>query len=130
MILEFDAELMQCLSPHHWKVVLELRDEMRDAWREQNRRSLTFYIIAFFFSRETAEELEGPTIAKIYVTLEEFLSQGIVEYRWRTDPPEVLERRGGRRRGEWRLTERGLRIRAEYQSRRLKSDPTWAPVPA
>ena len=129
-ISRFTAEVMEHLSTTEWKAALELLHEIMETRRSKRRGKRTFFVwIVSLFSEPLADVIEQP-FAEIYIALEILHSEGWAEWRWRDDPPEKLEARGGHRRTEWRLTQDGRRIRASLPQAQERGDEILLPSPA
>src|SRR5215831_4561220 len=108
---KFQKTLLDHLQIDQWKSVSELIDEIKT---ERERRSP---IRAYFKARlpATYDALSGPSFGSMYVSLEELKTDGLAEWRYRNISPEQFYRRGRRRMMEWRLTNKGKRMRSTIE---------------
>ncbi len=122
------AEVMEHLSTTQWKSALELQQELSEKYRRiRSRRPLLIWIISLF-DKQAADAIGAYSIANVYLALEVLHSEGLVEWRWRDEPPEALVARGGHRRTEWRITQDGHRVRASLP--KIEKDSDWILIPA
>lgn len=104
MHTKVEKEILNQLKISEWMTVLELKDQIGAKRNlELGPRSIGMFIS--HFSPMWGEILadRSPSLAAIYIGLEMLEEEGSIMNRYRDDPPEVLQRRGGRRRREWRL---------------------------
>ncbi|MDP2815807.1 MAG: hypothetical protein Q8O19_03920 [Rectinemataceae bacterium] len=104
MHTKIEKEILNQLRISEWMTVLELKDQIGAKRNlELGPRSIGMFIS--HFSPMWGEILadRSPSLAAIYIGLEILEEEGSIMNRYRDDPPEVLQRRGGQRRREWRL---------------------------
>ena len=100
-----ENEILDQLKVTEWMTLLELRERIGSK-RNATLGPHPFGKFASHFSSTWGEVLSdrSPSIGEMLVVLEMLEEDGSIRARYRDDSPEVLERRGGKRRREWKLT--------------------------
>ncbi|MDB5224771.1 MAG: Transcriptional regulator PadR-like family [Candidatus Adlerbacteria bacterium] len=121
--------IIEHLDTQKWKSGLEIADEIVAYCKKHCRRRAIHAVLGFLFTT-LDEVLWRPSSGTLYITLHELEEKKEVEGRWRDDPPEVLVKRGGHRKREYRLTEYGRRVRSMRKADQQFFERGVSPQPA
>jgi hypothetical protein len=95
-------DVLEVLSLHRWKRILQIHDDLIEL-----------------------RGGDGPMLNWLSAVLKRYLREGLIEVRW-GDDPEIIAKRGGYNYREYRITNDGLRRRAEIK----EGLPNLAPIKA
>jgi hypothetical protein len=109
---KFTIEVMGHMSPTKWMTGKEIIEEISGTWKKMGRRKK---VAAFFslFAPSFAEEIVlRPNYGSMSVAFAELEERRLAESRLRSEAPEITAQRNNHRLREYKLTERGHRIKA------------------